>query len=330
MGCLLCSPIHCFSQSFDQGPVFSVIEENDLIVRTDRHYTQGIKLSYLSADNDVPRCVARFSDKIYALGFDVQATRFGIEIGQNIYTPSDISIDKPLPNDRPYAGWFYTGLVLQRRGLTTHRRIVTLENLQLDLGVIGPESLANESQSWVHEMRGFALPKGWRNQLKDEPGLALKYERSWRISTANESSWGVDLIPRIGASLGNVETSARISATVRAGWHLPDDFGPQTIDSLTTAEGGISKSAPDSSRYGVYVFAGAQGKAVGYTAFLDGNLFQHSIHVERDPFVAEFTTGIVLALNPVEFGVTYVYRTREFTHQTEHDGYGSIFIKARF
>ena len=329
VGCMLCRVISSPAQTFNQGPVFSAIEENDLLVKTDRHYTQGIKLSYLGADNRVPVSVSNFSSKIPALKFDVHALRLGVEIGQNIYTPADLTTDKPLPNDRPYAGWFYTGLTLQRRGLSPKRKTVTLENFQIDLGIIGPESLANESQTWVHEIRGFPLPHGWRNQIKDEPGLVLKYERSWRFSPTNSNTWGIDFIPRFGFSLGNVETSGRIGAMTRFGWHLPDDFGPQIIDSITTPEGGLSKSSPG-ARWGCHIFAGVQGKVVGYSTLLDGNLFQNSPHVQKETLVAEFTGGIVLVLNPVEFGFSYVHRSREFATQSEPDGFGSVFIRGRF
>ena len=52
----------------NQGRVLSVLEENDLVVRTDRHYTQGIKLSYLESDGVVPRVVARMMDQVPTLG----------------------------------------------------------------------------------------------------------------------------------------------------------------------------------------------------------------------------------------------------------------------
>src|SRR5947207_9431097 len=72
--------------SFDHGPVFTFIEENDLVVDTDRHYTQGIKLTYLHSDNHLPGCLSNLSQAIPAFGFSVQATRIGTQIGQSIFT----------------------------------------------------------------------------------------------------------------------------------------------------------------------------------------------------------------------------------------------------
>ena len=50
--------------------------------------------------------------------------------------------------------------------------------------------------------------------------------------------------------------------SVRAGWHLPDDFGVQTIDSITTTEGGWTHENI-TGRWGLFGFAGAQGNLVG-------------------------------------------------------------------
>ena len=121
------------AQWFDQGPVFTILEENDLVVDTDRHYTQGVKLTYLHADNRLPDWLAQLSHRIGAVGFSVQANRVGTQIGQSIYTPGDLSAPGLLTADRPYAGWLYTGLILQRRGLTPGNQLV-LENFQLEIG----------------------------------------------------------------------------------------------------------------------------------------------------------------------------------------------------
>ena len=57
-----------------------------------------------------------------ALGASWSVTKFGYQLGQSIFTPGDLNATQPLKNDRPYAGWLYTGLqirfveVLDREG----------------------------------------------------------------------------------------------------------------------------------------------------------------------------------------------------------------------
>src|SRR5436309_990455 len=74
----------------NQTGVFTMIEENDLVFDTDRHYTQGIKLSYLFADGQVPGFVSRLMRLSPTFGFEPRAEKFGIEIGQSIFTPANI------------------------------------------------------------------------------------------------------------------------------------------------------------------------------------------------------------------------------------------------
>lgn len=315
------------NDEYNQGPVFAIIEENDLLVKTDRHYTQGIKLSYLGADNHLPLCISNLSQWLPQFGFTNRALKFGIEIGQSIYTPRDVANTRYLPEDRPYAGWLYTGFILQRRG-TTSRDNPVFENIQLDLGIIGPWSLAKEAQTWVHQLRGFALPKGWGNQVKNEPGIDFKYERIWRLQWPHEGSHYFDIMPRGGFNLGNVETSARIGGMMRFGFNIPHDFGPPTIDSIHTAEGGWEKST-DAGRWGVYGFLGTQAREVLHTAFLDGNLLQSGAHIEKYTFVGQWYGGFVFVLRRVDIGFTYVVRTREYVNQPDLDAFGSVFLKWR-
>jgi hypothetical protein len=304
------------------------MEENDLIVKTDRHYTQGIKLAYLFRDEQMPAAVHNLSEAWKPLGYSRSADKFGLSIGQNIYTPSDTDSTELLEHDRPYAGWLYVGLILQRRGQAAHWA-AALESVELQLGVIGPESLAEQAQTWIHEVRGFAVPRGWDNQIHTEPGVALRYSRVYRLSPNETVARFVDMLPEAGFSLGNAETSVRAGAVGRLGVNLPDDFGLQTINSLRSPEGGWSETQRKRA-WGFYAFAGVEGWAVAHTAFLDGNLFRDSHSVEKEPFIVEWKAGFAVVLKRFEVGFTFAERTREFEQQPEGDSYGSAFLKVRF
>ena len=313
---------------YEQGAVLTTVEENDLFVNSDRHYTQGFRQSLLLGDDVMPSYVKLLAGAIPGFGVSQHiADKLGFEIGQSIYTPANLRATELQRHDRPYAGWLYTGVILQRRFFMDGGWPV-LDNFQIDAGVIGPHSNAQETQTWVHEFRGFDVPKGWAHQLHDEPGIALKYQRTWLFSPDMRDRW-IDLIPHAGFSLGNVDTSFRIGGTLRIGVHLPDDFGVSTISSLATTEGGWAKARVD-RRWGFYAFTGTELSTVAYTAFLDGNLFRHSHHVEKEPIVAEFKIGVGFVLNLVELGLTYVYRTPQFVGQGKNDAYGSVSLKIKF
>jgi hypothetical protein len=309
------------------GPVFALVEENDLVLRTDRNYTQGMKVSYMHGDGSMPSFIRSFDEWLPAIGYEERVARVGVHIGQSIFTPGDTSIKELIPADRPYAGWLYLGLTLQRRGMAAGRW-PTLESLEMQLGVIGPESLAEDAQTWVHEVRSFDLPQGWDNQIHAEPGVELRYWRGWKLSSESLNQY-VDFIPHTAVNLGNVMTSLRAGGMVRAGWNLPDSYGPQTISSLLTTEGGWPRSR-SANRWSVYVFTGLEGWLVGHNVFLDGNLYQHSHSVNKELLVGEWTSGLGAGFRYVELGVMHVLRSPEYRGQREQHGYGSFFLKVLF
>lgn len=324
-----------FDRDYNQGPSFTLIEENDLFVDTDRHYTQGIRLSYLTGDKKISeqskedeQFLERSGRSFLAWGYDPKAYRIGYEVGQNIYTPRDISISTFQPNDRPYAGWLYFGLNLQRRGETSINGTPTMENVSVLAGIIGPWSLSKEAQIWVHEVRGFDLPQGWHYQLKNEPALAMRYQRFWLYRFGPRYKLNLDLIPDVGFSVGNPLTAAQIGGTIRFGWNLPDDFGVQHGDALSIVSGGPSPTRKN--HWGLYAYAGAAGRAVGYNTFLDGNMFRGGPSVDKEPFVADLRMGVVATSKYLETGFSLIMRTEEFKNQAESDAFGSMYFRVKW
>jgi lipid A 3-O-deacylase len=312
---------------YDRRAVFGGIEENDLVVKTDRHYTQGIKLFYLHSDNYLPWRTSALTNVVRQFGFTTTNVKFGYDIGQNIYTPAHTRKPSLQVDDRPYAGWLYVGLILQRRGVSFGDKL-TQEEFGLDLGVIGSWSLAKEAQVWVHETRDIPLPKGWKNQLENEPGVQLKYSRAVRLLPRGGEEFSFDATPHLGLSLGNVETSARLGGTVRVGWNLPDDFTFRTIDALGTPAG--ARFGGRSHHWSIYGFASVEGRAVAFNESLDGNMWHDSRSVQREWFVGNATVGFTVVFKLLEVGYTQTFRTPEFRGQTEHDSFGSIYGTWRF
>ena len=200
--------------------------------------------------------------------------RFGISIGQNIYTPQDTDTSAPIHNDRPYAAWLYASFALQ----STYKRVdprtlkdvpVRLDTLALDVGLVGPAAGGEFVQNNFHKLIGDATANGWANQLHNEPTIDLTFERRWRTNHGvvfEDPKLEYDVIPRIGATVGNVVTYASAGGTVRIGKDLQDDFGPtRARPALPGSEGFIGEG------FGWYFFLGAGGEAVARNMFLDGN-----------------------------------------------------------
>lgn len=317
----------------EQAGFVAVTFENDLLSNPfgphqDRHYTAGLKITVFGGDSFATNLTGRLDALRPSWDYTPAGSGLGFVIGQNIYTPEDILNPAPVPGDRPYAGWLYTGLVYQRRGSFSDR-LAVMENFEINLGVVGPESLAEEAQKTIHRWRfPDNIPQGWDNQLKFEPGLELKYARLWRYAPLPALSRHADLIPQAGFVLGNVRTLLSAGATGRIGFHLPADFGIPVIHSPASVNGGLTR---EESCWSVYAFGGVEGRIVGHDITLDGNSFRDGPSVDKNVFAADLRWGAAVQLfRHVELSYTRIVRTEEFDRQVGRDILGSLTLTGKF
>jgi hypothetical protein len=297
-----------------QGFVFIANEENDFfsIPETDKHYTQGVHFSLLWPDDEVPwlACPLAWTPP---LGIQEPIRKFGFEVGQEFYTPINHTTSALVANDRPYAGWLYVGGLREDRGVTANQ-IPTLDRYEVELGVVGPWALGGNAQNWWHDMINCSRANGWSHQLKNEPGLLLRLDRTWRVVDGGEADGlHLQLLPRAGVALGNIQTSARVGTMVRLGYHIPDEF-----------------AAMIPPKWGWYVFSDVGGRGVLYNEFLDGDVFHASHSIAKEPGVLEVRAGIMFELGHSEISYTYVYLNKEFKQQDTYDAYGSLNYTYRF
>jgi lipid A 3-O-deacylase len=306
---LAAAALHAQADQGWEGQIVSLTLENDALVNSDRHYTQGSFLSYLSEDNTLPRWAEVAVDAFPTFGYQIAARKWGFGIGQEIYTPENLQTNVLQVDDRPYAGWLFGRFTLQRRGAMS-RRWSAIETFNLDFGVIGPEAQAEETQkSWHGDD-----PQGWQHQLKTEPAALLRYERRMQFNATGSSDWGLRLIPHIGGAAGNVATFLHAGGTVRAGYNIPDEFATVASD----------------PGWGMYFMGGIDGRFVIHNIFLDGNSWRDSHRVNKRPFIGEFYLGIAAVLRNVEMSFRHVFRSREFDNQNAADSFSSITFAVKF
>lgn len=309
------------SPGLDPKGTLSVTYENDKFGNTDRQYTNGFRLSYLSATTEIPDWMDRLRGDLAPVLSSSGAVRWGLSFGQNLYTPDDTGRRTLITDDRPYAAWTYFSFSLMT---DTGDR---LDTLALDLGVIGPVALGEEVQNNVHRLVGVDTAEGWDNQLRNEPGVNLVYERRWRMGRQfGIGDLGVDMTPQASASLGNVFTHAAAGAVFRLGADLPSDYGPPRIRPAL-AGGGLFRGVDG---LGWYLFAGFEGRAVLRDITLDGNSFRDSHNVNKEPLVGEAQLGFAVTWNNTRLAFTYDLRTREFEGQDRNVRFGSLSLSYRF
>ena len=253
----------------EQRNIFTLQIENDVFNRfspTDRDYTNGVRIGWLSpAITWLPSSWVALTTVPTFFGeapSDSVIRRFGVSLGQNLYTPDNIFTSQPIYNDRPYAAWLYASFLLQytykrHDPKTGQDEPVRLDTLQVDLGLIGPAAGGEFVQNNFHRLIGVAQANGWANQLHNEPTFDLAFERRWRTGRTvvfDDPKLEFDFIPRIAGSLGNVATYADIGGTARIGKNLRDDFGPtRARPSLPGSEAFIGDGS-----FGWYLFVGSR------------------------------------------------------------------------
>ncbi len=323
------------------GPTIRIYFENDLFYHEDRDYTNAVQVRIISPDlrtlaenGFLPETVGNWLGEVPFPGAR-GATRYNISggFGQQIYTPKDTDSETLQKDDRPYAGYLYGLLALHAK------RYNRLDTIELAAGVIGPSSLAEQSQNEVHRIRSLDTANGWKHQLRDEPAVMLTWSRIWRLNAeAEPGGWGWDILPQVNVSAGTPYTRAGLGSEFRFGWNLPADYGSSTIRPGAGITSPLGEGEPARPRRhdgfwdncSLYVFMGADGYAVAWNTFLDGNLWKDSHDVDKFPFAGEINAGIALEVYDFQISYTHVYRAKEFHGQESGHNFGSITVGYRF
>jgi len=312
----------------EPGYVISIQFENDFFGGgTDRHFSHGTRIECLTGPipwiTDAADKLPWFrSERARSSPRDELKARASFSLGQNMYTPEDTTATQLITEDRPYAGWLYMGF-----GLAANQGTERYDKLELEIGVVGPYSFAEDVQTFWHSLLGLQVPQGWDNQLKTEPGAVLYYEQTRRFERQDiGGALDVDMLPHFGGALGNVFTYGAAGITFRLGSELEDDFGPPRIRPSLP---GSAYFRPEKG-FNWYVFAGIEGRAVLYNIFMDGNTFKDSHSVDKKPFVGDLQTGLVVQWKRFRITYTQIFRTKEFDGQDDGDIFGSVSLSYHF
>ena len=302
------------------------VENDSLGGGTDRFYTSGVRATWFDSDIKVPRILRNIANEMPNFDFNDQTASF-YSIGQNLYTPEDITIRADQPDDRPWAGFIYASVgmanITQNKNKPFH-----VDELEFTIGLVGPEALGEQTQKAVHKyVSNSPKPEGWDNQLGLEPGFIVSWQR--RIPYFMERDIGplnVRLEPNISASLGTIRTNIGAGAAIVLGSERLLDTPPR----VRPAVPGTGIFLSEDHKFNWQIFAGADGRVVGRNIFLDGNTFKNSPSVDKEYFVGDLSSGISLFYDDYRLSYTINYRTKEFKTQQDDSVFGSLTLTKRF
>jgi len=292
----------------------SVSWENDTFAGTDQFYTDGVSLSVAHTGPSWLDPVADW------LPWGKGRRTVGYNMAQGMYTPADTTLAIPDPNDRPYAG-------ILSLGLTLHvDRSNSYHGLKFITGVVGPWSLAEETQRQVHYYVGSGKPQGWGYQLENEPILNLAYEYRHKFRLAGRlDGWSVQAMPTAAAWLGNVLTEGQIGGQLRFGYNMPDDFGIALARDMGHLPPPRRDEGADfSSSWGFSIYGGAVANLVLRDITLDGNTFEDSPSVDKEYLVPVAAVGVAVGNRRFLASFTYVFWGKEFEGQPDYSKFGAV------
>lgn len=319
----------------------SLWSENDSFATAGSDYTNysnGIQLAFAPAAPHVP-CPDDCDDGLFESFIDFiniaeqresapeieQPVWVRYGFGQQFFTPDDVSVATLQTDERPYAGWLYGFLDVSNEHFDPRSELHYRHNVSLRLGVIGPASLGEDLQKLWHGRCDCPEPQGWDHQLENEPGLVFSVGHDRRLLRRDVSdSWSYDLIGSVGGSIGNVYTGADVGGIFRFGWHLDRGWGARTMDDV-----GFHATPTAGEGAGFFVFAGSRGRYVARDIFLDGNTWEASHSVDRDPLVFDHTVGFGIHWDQFDVNVSYVYRSEQYATQPSPTRFGSFVISWR-
>ena len=138
------------------------------------------------------------------------------------------------------------------------------------LGVTGKAAGGHTAQAAFHVLRESRIPKGWytQNGLHVEPNALLRWEEVLRLPFFSRRA--VNFTTTTQGALRTTQGFVSLDGTLRVGWPL-SGFPPLNIPfAAADADAGESGEEEDpTARLEFAVFAGAEGKAMGWNRLAD-------------------------------------------------------------
>lgn len=277
--------------------------ENDFPFDDDSDFTHGSRITYYAAHG-------RF---------------FGVQ--QNMYTPYDLRDTEPVPGRHAYAGTL-TGFVGDRDE-TRRGRLLFHDDLELQLGILGPSSHADETQKLIHKWLDCKYPAGWEHQLHDEAIVQLAYWNGVDWTMVRDYEWSVHLDAEAGGMLGTLQIAPGANLTLIAGRNVPDGRLQEM-----SVRGSDDRPIDRVPKFRLYVLAGASGRWWLRNELLDGNAgYVHNgvdTTTEKEALTGCLKAGVGVGLGKFDARIVYMWWTREFETQETTPNYASVTVSWGF
>ncbi|MGY3052257.1 lipid A 3-O-deacylase [Pedobacter sp. UYEF25] len=288
---------------------FGFTTENDAYLATlnDRYYTNGLFIYFRSAIN--PK---NFKE-------NVAKKTYEISIGQKIFTPFSGDVPIKENQDRPFAGYLDVG-----GSYSIFYRKERLVKFTAQIAAIGPNSLAEKGQKFLHKTIGFYTPEGWEYQIKNELAVNLSANAAQLLYRTKDKIF--DVTGEGYANLGTTFSGVGISSLIRIG-KLNQLFNSSSYNATIgeTADRRLNEQE-------FFFYLRPKLNYVGYDSTIQGSLFNNDSPVTFGvkPIVYEQQAGLNYTIRRLSFDFSVIFKTKEVQSVAKAQNYGSFSMVYRF
>lgn len=298
--------------------------ENDFLnfMKSDRYYTNGVRIGYTSKEYDYfnEENPMSWAKNVSIASYNKHhITRFHININQEMYTASKHG--NPFPkNDHPFGGFLYLNTGIYNRTANMQ------EHIGVKLGVVGEISYAGQLQTALHSGIGQLTFSGWEHsQLANEFIFNPYYQITGRKYIFKTKPFSMDFLGTFETAIGNADTHFGTYGTIRLGHNLDNDFGMPKMNLE-------QDYAPvHSDKFSMYVFLGGGAKVTLHNIFVQGNSAGSNKGYNLNLLRWEVSTGLIITYYGVRIGYIWTYYTKDYTIQPyDHHAVGALLVEFSF
>jgi lipid A 3-O-deacylase len=247
-----------------------IVSDNDayLMLALDHYYTNGLMLYF------------RYVPKKINVKLENRIIEF--RIGQKIYNPFQGYVPWVERIDKPFAGYLFL-----ETGISRFYKNESMLRTNLQVGVLGPSSHAEEVQYFYHNFFNLYGIDGWQYQVRDALGLNLEldYLKSFRYFFNRQMD--LSFYSELRAGTINDDVSAGILTRVSI-YKLHPIYNSNCTGSTISRKNDISNEKE------LFLYFKPQLSYVFYDATIQGGMFSDNSPVTFDarPLLLQLELGI--------------------------------------
>lgn len=315
----LCFGLLFFPYSY-AGQFHFQIENDQAFFGEDGDYSNGIILGWESdpifAHGKLDSVLGQWQKHLlFPLSHAKKA--WGLKVSQRMWTPDEVKITEPLPNERPYAGF------LELEHHTALYRSDIAQKNWLSIGIIGPASGTEKSQEVIHNLLSVSEQEGWNYQVENKMTFQLAYEIDYlllRNAAPFDSQWEISTFSH--NTLGNFRSELNVGLTLRLGMALDKSFGR-----LSSHFGHVGNELSQVKSHSISFYTRMQ---VGYRfndSTIDGNV-PYDSQVELNHQRASAVMGATYYYPGFSVTLSYDFYNKDYlTDSKEWHGYGLLQLR---